>query len=76
VNSTSQSEELQHLHAFCVRTLRRYIEEAERTCRIFNEVHKFPVSREVREKILQQRESENAANNDYMVARQKLFEAA
>ena len=75
-NLASQREELQELHAFCVRSLRRYIEEAKRTCLILTEVREFPVSTEIHEKVVQQRESENAAYNDYLIARQKLFEAA
>ena|SRR5215813_8427800 len=63
---------LQDLHGFGVRSLRRYIEEAEKSCKILENVHSFPISLEVRQKILEQRQSENAAYNDYLVARESL----
>jgi hypothetical protein len=73
---TKEWQELQALHSSCVRTLSRYIEEAKRTCHILTTVREFPVSTEVREEIRQQRELENLAYNDYLIARQKLFETA
>ena len=75
-NSPAQAKELQALHSSCVRTLNRYIEEAKRTCHILTIVQEFPVSNEIQEEMVRQRESENAAYNDYLVARQKLSETA
>ena len=75
-NLSAQTKELQALHSSCVRTLSRYIEEAKRTCHILSTVHEFTVSTAIREEIVRQRESENLAYNDYLVARQKLFETA
>ena len=71
-----QNEELREMNATCLRSLRRYIEEAKKSCQILNEVREFPVALEIREKILLQRQSENDAHNDYLVGRQKLFESA
>ena len=76
VSLSFQNEELQEMNATCVRSLRRYIEEAKKTCEILSEARAFPVSLKIREKILRQRQSENDAYNDYLVGRQELFESA
>ena len=72
----SAIQKLQELHALCVRLLRNYIEEAKRSCQLLNEVPEFPVSLEVRKKILEQRRAENAAYERYQIARRNLFKAA
>ena len=69
-------EILQELHVTCVRALRRYIVEANKTCRILADITTFPVSTKARKAILQQRQAENAAHESYQNARRGLFEAA
>ena len=70
------SEELQELHTFCVRMLKNYIEEATKTCSILTEIREFPISTEVRQRLVTQRQAENAAHDDYQIARKKLFDVA
>jgi hypothetical protein len=43
---------------------------------ILTNVREFPVSLEMRRKILQQLQTENAAHENYQAARKQLFEAA
>jgi hypothetical protein len=56
--------------------LKRYIEEARKTCSILNEIREFPISVEVRKRLMAQRNVENAAHDDYQIARKKLFDVA
>jgi hypothetical protein len=70
------NDELTELQTFCVRALKRYMDEARKTCLILSDINEFPVSLEARRDILQQRQSENAAHEDYQAARKHLFRAA
>ena len=69
-------EIVQELHVICVRELRRYIVDANETCKILAENERCPVSLEPRNAILQQRRVENAAHESYQRARHSLFDAA
>src|SRR5262244_3987879 len=68
-------EIVQELHVECVRALRWYIAEANKTCRILAEITRFPVSLEVRNQILQQRRAENAAHDRRRAFRKKYARA-
>jgi hypothetical protein len=70
------NDQLVELQIFCVRALKRYMDEARKSCLILSNVRAFPVSLEMRREILHQRQTENAAHESYQVARKKLFEAA
>jgi hypothetical protein len=70
------SEELEALHRTCMRTLKAYMEEANKTCELLNSITSFPVSIETRQAMLRQRVSENHARELYDLARAQLFEAA
>jgi len=70
------NDELVKLQTFCVRALKRCMDEARKTCLILTNVRTFPVSLEMRREILHQRQTENAAPESYQVARKQLFEAA
>lgn len=69
-------DEMQQLHIDCVRTLRSYITEANETCKLLVGLEKFPVSVGQHIGILEQRQRENMACDQYHVARRRLFEAA
>lgn len=69
-------EKLQDLHNKCVRSLRNYMAEANKTCQLLNAITKFPVSMEERMEILAQRRTENEAHERYHHARAILFRAA
>jgi len=71
-----QSEDLKQLHTDCLRTLKRYIEEAQHTCTVLDEVQEFPVPHHLLLKILEQRQSENDAHEAYQIARTRLFVTA
>ena len=70
------NDELLELQTFCVRALKRYMDEARKTCLILTNVYAFPVSLEMRSEILHQRQTENAAHESYQVGRKQPFEAA
>jgi hypothetical protein len=70
------SNQVEEMHADCVRALRRYITEANKTCRLLEDITKFPINLETRSEILEQRLVENEAQERYQRARQALFQAA
>jgi hypothetical protein len=70
------NQAVQQLHIDCVRTLRSYITEANETCKLLVGVQTFPVSVEQRIGIVEQRQRENIASDQYHVARRRLFDAA
>ena len=69
-------KQLQELHIDCVRALREYIKEANKTCKALVNIKGFPVSPETRTEILEQRRTENRAHDAYQSARLNLFRAA
>jgi hypothetical protein len=64
------------LHTECVRALRNYIAEANKTCKLLNDLTKFPTTPQERNAVLEQRQAENKAQEQYQVARNDLFTAA
>jgi hypothetical protein len=70
------ASELESLHVDCGRALGSYIREAGRTCRLLKKIKKFPLSRNARIEILDQRLLENQAHDVYQRARRELFRAA
>jgi hypothetical protein len=76
-NGKSDTEQLLKLREDCTIALRRFVEQANKTCEIFQEIKpEFPLAVEDRQKILDQRQSENLAYDQYQIFRHKLFEAA
>ena len=69
-------EEVVQLHIDCVRSLRSYMAEANQTCKLLVQIDKFPVSAGDRISILEQRQRENVAFEQYRDARARLFDAA
>jgi hypothetical protein len=69
-------KDLEELHVECVRALRSYMAEANKTCKLLVNIKEFPVSLEMRQQIEEQRLSENLAHDDYQDARLALFSAA
>jgi hypothetical protein len=67
---------LEELHVACVRALRAYIVEANKTCKLLTAITGFPLSLKQRSAILEQRLVENEAHDSYQFARQKLFQVA
>jgi len=72
----SAKDELLKLHIDCVRSLRRYIGEANQTCTLLAQVEGFPIPAPRRIEMIDQRESENRASARYQNARKRLFDAA
>jgi hypothetical protein len=70
------TEELQELHVQCVRALKAYMAEANKTCKLLTRITEFPLSFKERSEVLSQRLVENAAQESYQNARQKLFQTA
>jgi hypothetical protein len=68
--------ELESLHVDCVRALRSYIRQASRTCKLLTKIKKFPLSRDARIEMLDQRLLENQAHGIYQRTRRELFRAA
>jgi len=70
-------KQLQELYVHCMQALKKYIDEVNRTCQLLDRIQgKIPISLEVCQKLLQQRDAEDAAYNDYLSARQELFGSA
>jgi hypothetical protein len=72
----SADQRLKQLRTECVRTLRKYMHEADKTCTLLNSIRMFPVPLEKRLAILDQRLVENAAHERYQTSRQQLFRLA
>jgi hypothetical protein len=72
----SAKNELLQLNIDCVRSLRRYIEEANQTCAPLAQVEGFPIPAPQRIEMIDQRESENRASARYQNACKRLFDAA
>jgi hypothetical protein len=68
--------QLQELHIQCVRALKEYMGEANKTCDLLAALTEFPVSDSQVREITDQRVVENAAYARYQFARQNLFIAA
>ena len=73
---TNHTEDVEHLHINCVRALRQYIVEANKTCRLLNSIKNFPVTLENRLAIIEQRQNENERHSQDQIAREQLFRAA
>jgi hypothetical protein len=69
-------EPIYELHSQCVRALRDYIAEANKTCKLLNDLTTFPTTLEQRNAVLEQRQAENKAQEQYQMARNDLFTAA
>lgn len=72
----NQREELEQLHRACTSTLAKLLEEGKEMCRVLSAVTSYPVSREERRAIMEQRVKENSAQAAYDSARQALFKLA
>jgi hypothetical protein len=70
------NDHLQQLHIDCVRALREYVAQANKTCKVLVNISRFPVSPDMRTEILGQRQAENRAHEAYQAARLALFRAA
>ena len=66
--------ELKELHAECVRALKEYMAQANKTCALMDSIV-FPLTHEKRLAILEHRLQENAAQERYQIARRHFFEA-
>jgi hypothetical protein len=71
-----RNEDVERLHVNCVTALRRYIGEANKTCKLLMGIGRFPVNLQTRTAILEQRQVENDAHMQYQIAREDLFKAA
>jgi hypothetical protein len=69
-------EAVEAIHVRCVRALRNYMAEANKTCKLLTSIRSFPIDPDVRHSILTQRRAENRAQQAYQLARRDLFEAA
>jgi hypothetical protein len=67
---------LEEIHAECVRALRRYMVEANKTCKLLTAIKRFPIDLKTKKKILDQRLIENEAQDLYQRTRRELFTAA
>ena len=72
----SDTKEVTIPHSMCVSSLHKFIEEANWTCRLMEEIVEVPVSMELSVKMLEQRQSENRAHELYQIARKHVFKAA
>lgn len=72
----SANQRLKQLRTECVRALRKYMREADKTCTLLHSIRVFPVPLERRLAILDQRLVENAAHERYQLSRQQLFRLA
>jgi len=68
--------DLLSLQGRTVTMLRTYIEVAEKTCSLLDQIKSFPIGADVRETIRRQRVKENEAQEVYEIARKNLFNAA
>lgn len=76
-NGKPDSDHLAKLCEDCSGALRRFVEQANKTCEILLTIKpEFPLAVTDRLKILEQRRSENLAYDQYQAFRQKLFDAA
>jgi hypothetical protein len=69
-------QSLEQIHAECVRALRRYMIEANKTCKLLTAIKQFPIDRKTKKEILDQRLLENEAQDLYQRTRRELFSAA
>ena len=70
-------DELLKLREDCTGALGRFVEQAKKTCEILETIRsEFPLAVEDRQRVLQQRQSENLAYEQYQVSRNRLFDAA
>ena len=67
---------LDEIHAECVSALRRYMAEANKTCKLLTAIKEFPINLKQKREILDQRLVENEAQEWYQKSRRKLFRAA
>lgn len=65
---------LKELHIQCVRALKEYMQQANKTCTLMDAIV-FPITHEQRLAVLEHRMQENAAQERYQIARQHFFEA-
>jgi len=70
------NEAVEAIHVRCVKALRNYMAEANKTCKLLTSIQNFPIEPGVRQNILLQRQVENQAHEAYQLARRDLFEAA
>jgi hypothetical protein len=66
--------EFQDLHARCERNLRRYMEEAQKTCSLLRSCRIDTLTFQERNAILHQRLAENQAFEDYNEIRARLLD--
>jgi hypothetical protein len=70
-------DQMLKLREDCTGALRRFVEQAHKTCEILETIKpEFPLAMEDRQRVLQQRQSENLAYEQYQASRNRLFEAA
>jgi uncharacterized protein involved in exopolysaccharide biosynthesis len=76
-NGMPDKEQILKLREDCSSALRRFVEQANQTCEMLQTIEpKFPPAIADRQRIMEQRQSENLAYEDYQASRRKLFEVA
>jgi hypothetical protein len=71
-----ERDEFVRIHAECEKSLKEWIAEATRTCRMLGECLDKPLTLEQRSELHRQRSRENEAQSIHWKNRQKLFELA
>jgi hypothetical protein len=76
-NGVPDKDQILKLREDCSSALRRFVEQANRTCEMLQTVEpKFPLAIADRQKVMEQRQSENLAYEDYQASRRRLFAVA
>jgi hypothetical protein len=76
-NGVPDKDQILKLREDCSSALRRFVEQANRTCEMLQTMEpKFPLAIADRQRIMEQRQSENLAYEDYQASRRKLFKVA
>jgi hypothetical protein len=76
-NGMPDKDQILKLREDCSGALRRFVEQANQTCEILQTIKpEFPLGIADRQKIMEQRQSENLAYEQYQAFRRRLFEAA
>jgi hypothetical protein len=76
-NKIPDKDQILKLREDCSSALRRFVEQANRTCEMLQTIEpKFPLAIADRQRIMEQRQSENLAYEQYQASRRRLFEVA